>query len=60
MDNTVTISIEEYTELIKDRLTVEAVRKLAVKDSSKYGYSERTSEMIDMLLCVERKKEETA
>ncbi len=46
----ITIPQEEYVRMLKAEEKLELVRRIALKDSSMYGYSNDTSKFIDIIL----------
>ena len=50
----VTISIEEYAELIRGKRELEIIRAAAEGDSRSYGYDADTAKVIDVVLGIKR------
>ena len=45
---------EEYESLIRSELKLEMIRNLAKAEDGNFGYSTKTSEMIDIILDIKR------
>lgn len=50
----VTISIEEYAELIRGKRELEIIRAAAEVDPRSYGYDADTAKVIDVVLGIKR------
>ena len=52
----VTLTNEEYAELIETRRNLELIKKFAEAENHTYGYGSATSAVIDGILGIERNK----
>ena len=50
----VTLTNEEYAQLIEARRNLELIKKFAEEDTNSYGYSNTTAKIIDGILGIER------